>query len=172
MFGELPGFPQGMSFADRKELAAPGVHPPIRAGISGTASDGGMDLIGLSGGYEDDEDHGDAVVYTGQRGRNQAIGKQLADLERHEAILSLRRPTQRLLLTNANRNALPNPISRQVTGHPCRRQPTAQTTRQRSSICDSSRNQTLPAVRVLRPQTARCRCLPNDRGHETTRQLL
>jgi hypothetical protein len=33
----------------------------------------------LSGGYEDDEDHGDVIVYTGYGGRDPATGKQISD---------------------------------------------------------------------------------------------
>jgi putative restriction endonuclease len=33
----------------------------------------------LSGGYEDDEDHGDIIVYTGYGGRDPATGKQVSD---------------------------------------------------------------------------------------------
>jgi len=54
-------------FADRQALRLAGLHRQIQAGISGNDRDG-ADAIVLSGGYEDDEDHGDLIVYTGQGG--------------------------------------------------------------------------------------------------------
>ena len=45
-------------------------------GISGTAKDG-ADSIVLSGGYEDDVDYGDEIVYTGHGGRHPSNGQQM-----------------------------------------------------------------------------------------------
>jgi putative restriction endonuclease len=78
VFGHMPGYPVGSWFENRAELAAAGVHRHRQAGISGSASEG-ADSIVLSGGYEDDEDHGDVIVYTGYGGRDPAIGKQVSD---------------------------------------------------------------------------------------------
>lgn len=47
------------------------------AGISGSEKEG-ADSIVLSGGYEDDEDLGDEIVYTGHGGRDSESGKQVA----------------------------------------------------------------------------------------------
>jgi len=49
-------------------------------GISGAAAEG-ADSIVVSGGYEDDRDYGDYIIYTGAGGRDQATGKQIADQE-------------------------------------------------------------------------------------------
>jgi putative restriction endonuclease len=54
------------------------VHRHRQAGISGSASEG-ADSIVLSGGYEDDLDNGDEIVYTGHGGRAQETGRQIAD---------------------------------------------------------------------------------------------
>jgi putative restriction endonuclease len=78
VFGEIPGVPKGATFRDRDELARAGVHPPTQAGISGSQADG-ADSIVISGGYEDDRDLGDTIIYTGHGGRDQATGKQIAD---------------------------------------------------------------------------------------------
>lgn len=78
IFGELPGVHEGAEFPSRKELHAAGVHLPTQAGISGSASEG-ADSIVLSGGYEDDHDEGDVIVYTGHGGRDQQTGKQVTD---------------------------------------------------------------------------------------------
>jgi len=59
-------------------LADAGVHRHRQAGISGSSSEG-ADSIVLSGGYEDDEDHGDLIVYTGYGGRDYSTGKQISD---------------------------------------------------------------------------------------------
>jgi hypothetical protein len=67
IFGEIPGMSVGRSFANREELSRSGVHRPLQAGISG-AQDEGADSIVLSGGYEDDQDFGDLIVYTGHGG--------------------------------------------------------------------------------------------------------
>jgi len=78
LFGEIPGYPVGSWFPDRAALAAAGIHPPRMAGISGTSAEG-ADSIVLSGGYEDDLDLGDIIVYTGHGGNDPATGKQVAD---------------------------------------------------------------------------------------------
>jgi putative restriction endonuclease len=67
VFGHIPGYPVGSWFENRAELADARVHRHRQAGISGSSSQG-ADSIVLSGGYEDDEDHGDVIVYTGYGG--------------------------------------------------------------------------------------------------------
>jgi putative restriction endonuclease len=59
--------PVGASFKNRTELRASSVHPPLQSGIHGTKSEG-ADSIVVSGGYPDDEDHGDVIIYTGAGG--------------------------------------------------------------------------------------------------------
>jgi putative restriction endonuclease len=78
VFGHIPGYLEGSEFASRAELAAAGVHRPTQAGISGSAREG-ADSIVLSGGYEDDRDEGDEIIYTGHGGRDPASGRQVAD---------------------------------------------------------------------------------------------
>ncbi|KAF9457853.1 PUA-like domain-containing protein [Collybia nuda] len=67
--GEIPGFPVGSSWPSRVECSQAGVHAPLRAGIHGNATDGAYSIV-LSGGYEDDEDNGETITYTGQGGRD------------------------------------------------------------------------------------------------------
>jgi putative restriction endonuclease len=74
-FGHIAGFPPGSTFESRKELAASGVHRPLRAGISGSQHEG-ADSVVLSGGYEDDDDRGDTILYTGEGGRDAETGEQ------------------------------------------------------------------------------------------------
>jgi putative restriction endonuclease len=78
IFGHIEGYREGHMFADRRELAASGVHRPNQAGISGSGKEG-ADSIVLSGGYEDDRDDGDIVIYTGHGGRDQNTGQQVSD---------------------------------------------------------------------------------------------
>jgi putative restriction endonuclease len=78
-FGEIEDIPVGTSFQTRKEAAAAGVHKPLQAGISGSKDDG-ADSIVISGGYEDDSDSGDVIIYTGEGGQDDK-GRQIANQE-------------------------------------------------------------------------------------------
>jgi putative restriction endonuclease len=79
VFGEIEDIPVGTSFQTRKEAAAAGVHKPLQAGISGSKDDG-ADSIVISGGYEDDSDSGDVIIYTGEGGQDDK-GRQIANQE-------------------------------------------------------------------------------------------
>ncbi|THG33270.1 YDG/SRA domain-containing protein [Naasia lichenicola] len=68
-FGTPDGVRIGQLFVDRAEVAFFNVHAPYMAGISGTGREG-ADSIVLSGGYPDDEDYGDSLIYTGHGGRD------------------------------------------------------------------------------------------------------
>nr|ADR79438.1 VARIANT IN METHYLATION-like protein [Liriodendron tulipifera] len=59
----------GESWEDRMECRQWGAHLPHVAGIAGQ-SDYGAQSVALSGGYEDDEDHGEWFLYTGSGGRD------------------------------------------------------------------------------------------------------
>src|SRR6185312_15762066 len=76
VFGEIRGISVGRVFADRKNLSRAGVHRPPQAGISGAENEG-ADSIVLSGGYEDDRDLGDVILYTGRFAK--AGGRSNAD---------------------------------------------------------------------------------------------
>jgi putative restriction endonuclease len=78
VFGHVLGVPVRAAFDGRKELAAAGVHPPLMAGIHGTKTDG-ADSIVVSGGYVDDEDLDDVVIYTGAGGNDPQTKRQIAD---------------------------------------------------------------------------------------------
>ncbi|MGZ8631188.1 MAG: YDG/SRA domain-containing protein [Actinomycetota bacterium] len=79
-FGEVAGYRVGSTFGGRPALHDSGVHRPPRGGISGSESEG-ADSIVVSGGYEDDEDYVDYIVYTGQGGNDPATGKQVVNQE-------------------------------------------------------------------------------------------
>lgn len=76
-FGEIPGIYEGATFLSYLELNKAQIHTPTQAGISGSQKEG-ADSIVISGGYEDDQDFGDELVYTGHGGRD-GSGKQIAD---------------------------------------------------------------------------------------------
>lgn len=80
VYGEIAGVPEGRQFANRADLHEYGVHRPLQAGISGSST-AAADSIVVSGGYEDDEDRGDFIIYTGQGGNDPGTGKQIAHQE-------------------------------------------------------------------------------------------
>ena len=79
MFGHIDGVRPGQLFESRNALAEAGVHKPPMAGIWG-AAEGAYSIV-LSGGYEDDIDELDYILYTGQGGQDTPGGKQIADQE-------------------------------------------------------------------------------------------
>ncbi len=74
MIGEIPGYPEGSEFADRRILHDLGVHKNLQKGIGVEGAS-----IVLSGGYVDDSDEGDEVIYTGEGGRDPNTGRQIKD---------------------------------------------------------------------------------------------
>jgi putative restriction endonuclease len=76
IFGHLPNYPEGSCFASREELSRAGVHRPRVAGISGRGHEG-ADSVVLAGRYENTEDDGDAILYTGHGGRDSATNQQV-----------------------------------------------------------------------------------------------
>tara|TARA_Y100000816_G_C26029742_1_gene539004 strand:+ start:48 stop:1178 length:1131 start_codon:yes stop_codon:yes gene_type:complete len=81
LFGEINGTYVGQIFESRKELAAAGIHKPLMGGIWGDGEEGASSIV-LSGGYEDDIDEWNNIIYTGQGGQNRPGGrKQIADQE-------------------------------------------------------------------------------------------
>jgi len=78
LFGHVPGYPEGSLFENRAELSKSRVHVPIQAGIAGSRTEGAESIV-LSGGYEDDVDNGDTIVYTGHGGRDPSTGQQIRD---------------------------------------------------------------------------------------------
>ncbi|XP_058092902.1 E3 ubiquitin-protein ligase ORTHRUS 2-like [Magnolia sinica] len=65
----------GESWEDRMECRQWGVHLPHVAGIAGQ-SEHGAQSVALSGGYQDDEDHGEWFLYTGSGGRDLSGNKR------------------------------------------------------------------------------------------------
>jgi len=88
IFGEIKGITAGTEFASRAALAASGIHKPTQAGISGSTTVG-ADSIVVSGGYEDDEDYGDYIIYGGQVSNDPNTKRQIADAELDRGNLAL-----------------------------------------------------------------------------------
>jgi putative restriction endonuclease len=68
-FGEIQGADVGTIFRSRRELYDANVHRTLQAGIVGRQHEGAESVV-LSGGYVDDEDYGDVIVYTGDGGQD------------------------------------------------------------------------------------------------------
>jgi len=68
-FGHVPGYPEGSTFDNRKAAHQAGVHRQTQAGITGTPHEGAESIV-LNGGYKDDEDHGNTIIYTGHGGQD------------------------------------------------------------------------------------------------------
>ncbi len=75
--GHIPGYPEGSCFATRLELARVGLHRPLVAGIAGSGKQGATSVV-LAGGYEDTQDFGVVILYTGHGGRDPETGRQIA----------------------------------------------------------------------------------------------
>lgn len=78
IFGEIPGIEEGQWFEGRKEMMPSSFHRNWAAGIDGNGKEGTAAIV-LSGGYEDDEDLGDIIIYTGAGGNDPNNGKQIED---------------------------------------------------------------------------------------------
>ncbi|KAL6259769.1 hypothetical protein P5V15_009682 [Pogonomyrmex californicus] len=73
--GPIPGVDVGTSWMFRMQVSEAGVHRPPVAGIHGRANDCAYSIV-LSGGYEEDYDHGDEFLYTGSGGRDLSGNKR------------------------------------------------------------------------------------------------
>jgi putative restriction endonuclease len=78
IFGEIEGIQEGQWFEGRKEMMPTSFHRNWGAGIDGNGYEGTAAIV-LSGGYEDDKDLGDEIIYTGAGGNDTNSGKQIAD---------------------------------------------------------------------------------------------
>ena len=76
-FGKIPGIPVGKQWKYRYQASEAGVHRPLVGGIHANATEGCYSIV-TSGGYEDDEDHGDEIIYTGSGGRDLSGNKRTA----------------------------------------------------------------------------------------------
>ena len=77
-FGDISGVMPGHLFESRVALREAGLVRPTMAGIDGNGNDGAAAIV-LSGGYVDDQDLGDEIIYTGHGGRDSSSGNQVSD---------------------------------------------------------------------------------------------
>lgn len=78
IFGEIKDIEEGQWFKGRKEMMPTSFHRKWAAGIDGNGNEGAAAIV-LSGGYEDDFDSGDEIIYTGAGGNDANTGKQIED---------------------------------------------------------------------------------------------
>eukprot|EP01018_Ginkgo_biloba_P012711 Gb_11902 [translate_table: standard] len=84
--GNVPGIEVGDQFHYRIELSIVGLHRPLQAGID-FLKQGRLQVatsIVASGGYEDDVDNGDVLVYTGHGGNNYSGNRRQSDHQKLE----------------------------------------------------------------------------------------
>ncbi|MCA1278927.1 YDG/SRA domain-containing protein [Saccharopolyspora sp. 7B] len=70
VFGHIPGVVEQHLFPTRYDAHLLGVHRALQAGIVGTRKEGAESIV-VSGGYEDDEDQGHTIIYTGHGGQDE-----------------------------------------------------------------------------------------------------
>ena len=88
VFGNIAGVKIGQIFENRRALHDAGVHRPLQSGIQGRSKEGACSIV-LSGGYEDDEDYLDEILYTGDSGRDPTTGKQVENQRKSPGNLGL-----------------------------------------------------------------------------------
>lgn len=79
-FGDLPGLSVGDLFASQTALFKSGFHRMNQAGICGRAKEGAESIV-VSGGYADDLDFGNEIIYTGEGGRDPGVTRHVRDQE-------------------------------------------------------------------------------------------
>lgn len=95
--GVVPGVEIGDVFYFRMEMCAVGLHAPSMAGIDYMTGKGDAekDPVALSivssGGYDDDTEDSDVLIYSGQGGNNNNKDKQVADQKLERGNLALER---------------------------------------------------------------------------------
>ena len=89
VIGHIEGVAVGSHFRDRRDLRDAGIHRHLQAGIdySKTAATS----VIVSGGYIDDYDSGDEIIYTGQGGNDPSTKRQMKDQEWVRGNAALRR---------------------------------------------------------------------------------
>ncbi|KAF8401997.1 hypothetical protein HHK36_012948 [Tetracentron sinense] len=95
--GPIPGVYVGDVFFFRTELCVIGLHGQNQAGIDFVSANRSSNRepiatsIIVSGGYEDDEDAGDVIIYTGQGGQDRQLAKQCCHQKLEGGNLALER---------------------------------------------------------------------------------
>jgi len=77
-FGIISGVNEGDVFVDRAALRNASIHLALQAGIDGNPSVGSPSIV-LNGGFVDDMDFGDVIIYTGHGGNDPNTKRQISD---------------------------------------------------------------------------------------------
>jgi len=77
-FGPIPSVKEGQIFPSREALAMAELHRSYQRGIDGNPTDGASAIV-LAGGFIDNYDLGDEILYTGEGGNDPSTGKQIGD---------------------------------------------------------------------------------------------
>ncbi|WP_111709153.1 YDG/SRA domain-containing protein [Lutibacter citreus] len=77
-FGNIENVKEGDKFVNRQALRDAGIHLAPVAGIDGNPRVGAPSIV-LNGGYVDDLDLGDEIIYTGHGGNDPSSKKQIKD---------------------------------------------------------------------------------------------
>ena len=77
-FGIPEGVSEGDIFPSRRGLIDSRLHRSTQRGIDGNSTDGSSAIV-ISGGYIDDYDFGDEILYTGEGGNDPNTGRQYKD---------------------------------------------------------------------------------------------
>jgi len=78
IFGNIPGVNEGDNFINREALRNAEIHLAPVAGIDGNPRVGASSIV-LNGGYVDDLDLGDEIIYTGHGGNAANTNTQISD---------------------------------------------------------------------------------------------
>jgi putative restriction endonuclease len=106
----------GTDFASRADLAKAGIHRQHQAGIAWTLAERAYSIV-LSGGYEDDEDRGSVIIYTGEGGRDSNTGAQIADQQLLKGNLALAQSKHEGRLIHVTRGANHKSLFSPKTGY-------------------------------------------------------
>ncbi|MFM7270831.1 MAG: YDG/SRA domain-containing protein [Actinomycetes bacterium] len=115
VIGPISGVAVGDEFGSYEEMRAAGVHRQSQAGISGSGKFG-ADSVVVSGGYDDDEDSGDTIIYTGHGGQD-ASGNHIADQQLTLGNLALARNRDEGLPVRVIRGSKGDPAYSPTTGY-------------------------------------------------------
>ncbi len=78
IFGEIHGVTEGQTFRDRQALMDAKIHRVRQAGIDGNPAEGSSSIV-LNGGFVDDYDLGDVIIYTGHGANDPNTNRQIGD---------------------------------------------------------------------------------------------
>lgn len=111
-YGSVPGVEVGQRFATRRALHDANVHRGLMRGIAPK----GYSIV-LSGGYVDDEDYGNHLVYTGEGGNNLETKRQVSDQTLTGGNMALAKNCDEGILVRVNRGAKLDSVFAPSTGY-------------------------------------------------------